>query len=201
MIELVERNIPWLIENLAVIESQPVAVTLPGTLGFGTVTVTQSKGSAAPKGRDLWRGVLNVALDSDSSVYVDSGNAVYEALLTADNGFAVYLPEGAEPLSIGFKVDGKLQSVSVVCVDDGTAEPTDPNIGADEVDHEAYNKASTLIDQSVQELYELIGMPAKSAYLPSCIGDGEDGTLFYNGFAVSTYKDDKGEIVKNVYLN
>ena len=35
--------------------------------------------------------------------------------------------------------------------------------------------------------------------LPSCIGDGEDGLLYYNGFTVTTYRENGKETVQDAY--
>ena len=49
--------------------------------------------------------------------------------------------------------------------------------------------------RSVSELYELIGQPNSFDYAPSCMGDGEDGNLYYDGFIVYTYKEGDTETV------
>lgn len=58
--------------------------------------------------------------------------------------------------------------------------------------------AKTCIDQSVEELYALIGEPETSDYAPSCLGDGEDGNLYYDGFIVYTYREGNTETVRYV---
>lgn len=55
--------------------------------------------------------------------------------------------------------------------------------------------ANSCIDQPVEALYALIGQPNASEYSPSCLGDGEDGNLYYDGFTVFTYRDSSGETV------
>lgn len=59
-------------------------------------------------------------------------------------------------------------------------------------------QAKTCIDKSVEELYALIGEPESSDYAPSCLGDGEDGNLYYDGFTVYTYKEGDTETVRYV---
>lgn len=59
--------------------------------------------------------------------------------------------------------------------------------------------AQSCIGKSVDELYGLVGAPENSAYADSCLGDGEDGNLFYDGFTVGTFKDKNGEVVKDVW--
>ena len=55
--------------------------------------------------------------------------------------------------------------------------------------------AESCIDKPVAELYALIGEPNSSDYAPSCMGDGEDGNLYYDGFTVYTYREGDEESV------
>lgn len=55
--------------------------------------------------------------------------------------------------------------------------------------------AQSCIDKPVAELYALIGQPNSSDYAPSCMGDGEDGNLYYDGFIVYTYREGDSESV------
>ena len=55
-----------------------------------------------------------------------------------------------------------------------------------------------LIDQPIEDLYAQIGEPESSDYAPSCMGDGEDGMLFYDGFIVYTYREGDVETVYDV---
>ena len=56
--------------------------------------------------------------------------------------------------------------------------------------------AESCIDKDIKELYELIGKPNSSEYAPSCLVNGEDGVLYYDGFVVYTTRE--GD-VENVY--
>jgi len=58
--------------------------------------------------------------------------------------------------------------------------------------------AAKYVGQSVSALYAAIGKPASSDYAPSCMGDGEDGNLYYNGFVVYTYRENGTESVTSV---
>ena len=58
--------------------------------------------------------------------------------------------------------------------------------------------AKGLIDQPIEDLYAQIGEPESSDYAPSCMGDGEDGMLFYDGFIVYTYREGDVETVYDV---
>lgn len=58
--------------------------------------------------------------------------------------------------------------------------------------------AESCIDKTVQELYALIGEPESSEYVPSCLGSGEDGNLYYANFTVYTYREGEIETVRVV---
>lgn len=52
------------------------------------------------------------------------------------------------------------------------------------------------IGKSVSALISDIGAPVSASYSSSCLGEGEDGELHYDGFIVYTYKEfDKEEVV------
>jgi len=58
--------------------------------------------------------------------------------------------------------------------------------------------AVACIEKGVEDLYAAIGEPSGSSYASSCLGPGEDGELYYDGFTVYTYKENDSEIVKDV---
>ena len=58
--------------------------------------------------------------------------------------------------------------------------------------------ASSYIGKSLSSLIAAIGQPNGSDYAPSCLGDGEDGELFYDGFTVYTYRVNGTETVQDV---
>ena len=60
--------------------------------------------------------------------------------------------------------------------------------------------AESCIDKSVEELYQLVGMPKKADYADSCLnpGVGEDAILEYDGFMVYTYREGDEEVVSYV---
>ena len=55
------------------------------------------------------------------------------------------------------------------------------------------------VGKDVSKLYAAIGKPNSSEYAFSCIGDGEDGLLHYNGFTVTTYRENGKETVQDAY--
>ncbi len=54
------------------------------------------------------------------------------------------------------------------------------------------------IGKDVSELYEQIGYPRDARYAPSCMGDGDDGELYYQWFVVYTYSENGTETVVDV---
>lgn len=60
------------------------------------------------------------------------------------------------------------------------------------------DEAVNCIGQSVSDLIDAIGEPQARDYAPSCLGDGEDGELAYDGFTVYTYREGNTETVTDV---
>ncbi len=83
-----------------------------------------------------------------------------------------------------------------------SAEPEPEPSAEPESDPESDAKAAAeaLVGADVSELYEAIGYPVSSSYAPSCLGDGEDGELVYDGFTVYTFKAASGAETVTVVL-
>lgn len=79
-----------------------------------------------------------------------------------------------------------------------TPEPSSEPAPGAVVITDARATAEALIGASAEELYAAIGEPVSSDYAPSCIGDGEDGNLYYDGFVVYTYREAGTETVEYV---
>ena len=60
-----------------------------------------------------------------------------------------------------------------------------------------FETAVSCIGKPITALTEQIGQPARVSYASSCLGDGEDGELYYEGFTVYTYRDTDG--TENIY--
>ena len=58
--------------------------------------------------------------------------------------------------------------------------------------------AAGYVGADVSALYAAVGRPASSDYAPSCLGTGEDGNLYYDGFTVYTYRENGSEIIQYV---
>lgn len=75
-----------------------------------------------------------------------------------------------------------------------TTAPTEPP-APELTTEEKIAIANSLIGSPVSKLYKAIGKPESSSYSPSCLVDGEDGELYYDGFTVYTEKTAEGETV------
>ena len=89
--------------------------------------------------------------------------------------------------------DAGLQKAETPAAED--ASETEAPVQADESLKAA---AAACIDKSVEELYSAIGEPKGSNYASSCLGSGEDGELYYEGFTVYTYRENDSEVVMDV---
>lgn len=52
----------------------------------------------------------------------------------------------------------------------------------------SFETAQQMIGESLSALTDAIGEPSSESYASSCLGDGEDGELSYDGFTVYTYR-------------
>ena len=77
---------------------------------------------------------------------------------------------------------------------EGTAVPEDGENGGDA---SLLETAKTFEGAPVEDLIAAIGEPESSDYAPSCLGEGEDGNLYYDGFTVYTYRDTDGQETVN----
>ena len=60
--------------------------------------------------------------------------------------------------------------------------------------------ALSYVGRSAAELAAAIGQPTSTEYATSCIGDGEDGIWYYDGFTVYTFRGTDGsERVEDVF--
>lgn len=62
----------------------------------------------------------------------------------------------------------------------------------------AKETAEKLIGKTTAELFAAIGEPESSDYAPSCLGPGEDGNLYYDGFTVYTYRENGVDTIRIV---
>lgn len=103
--------------------------------------------------------------------------------------------EEAAPTEPAISAQPKVEATTAV---EETAAPTEaPTEAATEAAPAADKKAlaESCVDKDISELYALIGEPESSEYAPSCLVDGEDGTLYYDGFVVYTTREGDVETV------
>lgn len=74
---------------------------------------------------------------------------------------------------------------------------TSPDEGENGGDTSLLETAKTFEGAPVEDLIAAIGEPESSDYAPSCLGEGEDGNLYYDGFTVYTYRDTDGQETVN----
>ncbi len=108
IVELVERNIGYLLDYPPVLPAPEREISLPDSVQ-GELRVCAD--NAEPEGWAVISADLPVTPDADSPVYVSNGRAVYEAALTRD-GFTAFLPAGEGPWLAAFYVKGALTSYS-----------------------------------------------------------------------------------------
>ena len=78
------------------------------------------------------------------------------------------------------------------------ADPAEEEAPAEEPAGDSlFAQAAALIDSNVEDLYDTIGYPVDVMYADSCLGEGEDGELYYDCFTVYTYRDP--EDVETIY--
>lgn len=75
---------------------------------------------------------------------------------------------------------------------DPAAESTETAEPAEETGGSLLEIAKGYEGANADELIDAIGDPNSSDYAPSCLGEGEDGNLYYDGFTVYTYRDTSG---------
>lgn len=78
------------------------------------------------------------------------------------------------------------------------AEPLPPQETAQALTDDLKSAAMACAGQTTSVLFSAVGPPASSDYAPSCLGSGEDGNLYYNGFTVYTYRENGVEVVNYV---
>lgn len=105
IIELVERNIDYLLQNVPVMPAPPIgAEAFPedGVLTEAAVSLTWEASEELP-GYTLVRGALPELPDADASIVLCGSEGGYEAFRLLDGGFGLYIPESA-PEEGGFFV-------------------------------------------------------------------------------------------------
>ena len=105
VIELVERNLDYLIRYQAVYFAPEREMDAPASRGELAVQISSED---ALGGSLLVKGSLPEIPDGDSPIYILCENAVYEAACLGEADFGAYLPQGSEPVGVMYYQDGIL---------------------------------------------------------------------------------------------
>jgi len=111
-IELVERNLRYLIQNVPVMPSLVRNLELPTAIS-GSATVSEVENARAGSGCVQFAGTLPVKPDVDSCVYVVCGGTVYEAFCLENDRFAVNVAEGMTPEYVIYNIGGMPQMFQI----------------------------------------------------------------------------------------
>lgn len=108
LIELVERNLRYLLENVPTMPAPARTVSATVRAAEAEAVVLETDTGAAA-GHTLVRGTLPGGSDALSPVYVVCGGTAYEAFTLKAGGFAAWIPDtGAAPEKVLFSVNGAL---------------------------------------------------------------------------------------------
>ena len=102
LVELVERNLRYLIQNRPVMPAPQVQFDLPETIS-GTISAT-----ASTRGDYLQLKGQLPEIDDQSSVYILCDATAYEAFCMNDNGFGIQLAPESNPEYVVCSVNGAL---------------------------------------------------------------------------------------------
>ena len=155
-----------------------------------------------------------VALEAASSEAVPESEAVSEAVSEASSAVSEAASEKPAESKAESKAESRAESKAETAAKSKPAkqetaasskeEKTEP-VESKPVTETAPAETASLetalkyVGKDVSKLYAAIGKPNSSEYASSCIGDGEDGLLYYNGFTVTTYRENGKETVQDAY--
>ena len=111
-VELVERNLNYLIQNVPVMPSPVRKLELPDVVS-GTVEASKVENARAGNGCAQFAGTLPAKPDAASCVYVVCDGVTYEAFCLENDGFAVNVPEGANPQYVIYNISGVPQMFQI----------------------------------------------------------------------------------------
>ena len=141
-----------------------------------------------------------VALEAASSEAVPESEAVSEAVSEASSAVSEAASEKPAESKAESKAEtaAKSKPAKQETAASSKEEKTEP-VESKPVTETAPAETASLETKDVSKLYAAIGKPNSSEYASSCIGDGEDGLLYYNGFTVTTYRENGKETVQDAY--
>lgn len=107
LVEIVERNLRYLISNVPIMESPVRQIDVPDSAS-GTISVKPTSGKA-PQGCVQLSGHL----EADGKMYVVCSGIAYEAFLLRDNRFAVNVPADAQPEAVVYTAGESLKKINI----------------------------------------------------------------------------------------
>ncbi len=111
-VELVERNLRYLIQNVPVMPSPVRDLALPADIsGNGDIAKAENARTAA--GCAQYTGTLPAKPDADACIYAVCDGVVYEAFCLEKDGFAVNVPENAVPEYLVYNIGGVPQMFQI----------------------------------------------------------------------------------------
>lgn len=151
-----------------------------------------------------------VALEAASSEAVPESGAVSEAVSEASSAVSEAASEKPAESKAEFKAESKAETAAkskpakqetAASSKEEKTEPVESKPVTETAPAETASLETALkyVGKDVSKLYAAIGKPNSSEYASSCIGDGEDGLLYYNGFTVTTYRENDKETVQDAY--
>lgn len=155
-----------------------------------------------------------VALEAASSEAVPESGAVSEAVSEASSAVSEAASEKPAESKTESKAESKVESKAETAAKSKPAKQETAASSKEEKTESVESKPVTetapaetdsletalkYVGKDVSKLYAAIGKPNSSEYASSCIGDGEDGLLYYNGFTVTTYRENGKETVQDAY--
>ena len=111
-VELVERNLNYLIQNVPVMPSPVRKLELPAAVS-GTAEASKVENARAGSVCVQFMGTLPVKPDAASCVYVVCDGITYEAFCLENDGFAVNVPEGANLQYVIYNIGGVPQMFQI----------------------------------------------------------------------------------------
>lgn len=108
---------------------------------------------------------------------------------------AAEVPEGEQMQITAKPKTEETQDTTQDTTEDTAGDATEDTTGTTLPDDNKKALAKSCEGKNVSELYALIGQPNSSDYAPSCLVDGEDGMLYYDGFVVYTTREGDVETV------
>jgi len=181
------------------------ALTLLTLCGCGTVSVAAPADSAVtnvfsapPPERVFVRVITDSGIELESADSLPASSANYtgsadsvEALRPAVAAAEISpaSPQSADPIS---------QTSEPSSASELMTAPVEPETAADPEITRRKQAALKCIGGTTSDLYKAIGYPESNDYATSCLGPGQDGNLYYDGFTVYTYRENGTETVRHV---